>query len=174
VRAPSAVLAAAALALVSCGGGNHEPKLRLTMHHVSRGTCPVTAPLGRRHAPRRLQALVGDAGAERSFGKGGLWVLLPQETAPNAVPVRAGYSIKVPWYLNGSGDLKVVGERLDGAGSVDYDAYEVPGPGPRMQASSLTVSAAGCYGIKAEHHGQVITWVFRTRIETEDDPVPQS
>jgi hypothetical protein len=36
------------------------------------------------------------------------------------------------------------------------------------------VSAAGCYGIKAEHHGQVITWVFRTWVETENDPAPPS
>jgi hypothetical protein len=162
VRAPIAVLAAA-LALASCGGGNHEPKLRLTMHHVSRGTCPVTAPLGRRRAPRRLRALVGEEGAARSFGKGGLWVLLPLAGA-NAVPVRSGYDVKVPWYLDGAGDLRVVGERLDGAGRVDYDAYEVPGPGPRMQASSLTVSALGCYGIEAEHHGLVIRWVFRVSV----------
>lgn len=161
------------MALSACGGAK-QPPLRLNLRKVSHGTCPVTVPLGRARAPRRLQALVGADGAARSFGKGGLWVLLPQESAPNAVPVHAGFSIKVPWFLNGAGDLKVVGERLDGTGSVDYDAYEVPGPGPRMQASSLTVSARGCYGIKAEHHGQMITWVFRTRVETEDDPVPQS
>jgi hypothetical protein len=130
-------------------------------------------PLGTAQAPDRLQALAGAAAAARSFGKGGLWVLLPFDNAPNAVPVRAGYTVKVSWYLNGSGDLKVVGERIDGSGRVDYDAYEVPGPGPRMQASSLTVSAPGCYGIRAELHGQVITWVFRTQVETEDDPVPQ-
>jgi hypothetical protein len=163
----------ATLALSGCGGAR-EPALHLRMRKVSHGTCPVTLPLGTARAPRRLQALAGAERAARSFGKGGRWVLLPLETAPNAVPVRVGYTLKVPWYLNGSGDLKVVGERLDGAGHVDYDAYEVPGPGPRMQASSLTVSAPGCYGIRAEHHGQVITWVFRTRIETEDDPVPQS
>jgi hypothetical protein len=154
------VLLAAAVALAACGG-NREPKLRLTMHHVSRGTCPVTVPLGRARAPRRLQSLAGSDDASRSFGKGGLWVLLPDETSPNAVPVRSGLSVKVPWYLDGAGDLRVVGERLDGAGSVDYDAFAVPGPGPRMQASSLTVPAPGCYGIEAEHHGQVIRWVFR-------------
>jgi hypothetical protein len=159
VRAPPAVLAAA-LAFASCGG-NHEQKLRLSMHHVSRGTCPVTAPRGR--APRRLRSLVGADGAARSFGKGGLWVLLPLDGG-NAVPVRAGYDVKVPWYLDGAGDLRVVGERLDGAGRVDYDAYEVPGPGPRMQASSLTVSAPGCYGIEAEHDGLVIRWVFRVSV----------
>jgi hypothetical protein len=164
-RAPLAAVFAA-LALAACGGAK-QPALHLSMRKVSHGTCPVTAPLGTTQAPRRLQALAGAHGAARSFGKGGLWVLLPIETAPNAVPVSAGLSIKVPWYLNGSGDLKVVGERLDGSGHVDYDAYDVPGPGPRMEASSLTVSAPGCYGIKAEHHGQVITWVFETRVDTD-------
>jgi hypothetical protein len=80
------------------------------------------------------------------------------------VPVHAGYDVKVPWYLVGAGGLRVVGERLDGAGSVDYDAYDVPGPGPRLQASSLTVPALGCYGIAAEHHGVRITWVFRVTV----------
>jgi hypothetical protein len=158
-----ALLGLAALALAGCGADD-APQLRLSMHHVSRGTCPVTVPLGRMRAPRRMQALVGAAGAARSFGKGGLWVLLPDDSVPNAVPVSAGYSVKVPWYLDGAGDLRVVGERLDGTGGVDYDAYAVPGPGPRMQASSLTVSAPGCYGIEAEHHGLVIRWVFRASV----------
>jgi hypothetical protein len=169
VRAPPAVLAAA-LALASCGG-DHQPKLRLTMHHVSRGTCPVTAPLGRRRAPRRLQTLVGAAGAARSFGRGGLWVLLPLDGG-NAVPVRSGYDVKVPWYLDGAGDLRVIGERLDGAGRVDYDAYAVPGPGPRMQASSLTVPALGCYAIEAEHAGLVIRWVFRVGVSPAESGRP--
>jgi hypothetical protein len=163
----------AALLLAACGGGR-EPALHVRMHKVSQGTCPVTLPLGGARAPLRLRALAGADAAARSFGRGGLWVLLPLETAPNAVPVSAGYRVKVPWYLDGPGDLKVSGERLDGAGTIDYDAYEVPGPGPRMQASSLTVSARGCYGIEAEHHGEVIKWVFQTRVETEDDPAPAS
>jgi hypothetical protein len=87
------------------------------------------------------------------------------------VPVHAGYSVKVPWYLDGSGDLEVVGERLDGSGSVSYDAYDVPGPGPRMEASSLVVPEPGCYGIEAEHHGQVITWVFRASAQPTEGPV---
>jgi hypothetical protein len=152
-------LLAFTVALAACGG-NHDPKLRLTRHHVSRGACPVTVPLGSRQAPRRLQAMAGADGAARSFGRGGLWVLLPLDGG-DAVPVRAGYDVKVPWYLDGAGDLRVIGERLDGAGGVHYEAYEVPGPGPRMQASSLTVSAPGCYGIEAEHNGLVIRWVFR-------------
>ena len=155
----SVALAALALALAGCGGGG-KPALRLTMHHVSRGTCPVTVPLGRRRAPRRLEALVGADVAARSFGRGGLWVVLPLDGG-DAMPVRSGYDVKVPWYLDGAGDLRVVGERLDGAGRVHYEAYEVPGPGPRMQASSITVSAPGCYGIEAEHNGLVIRWVFR-------------
>lgn len=174
VRERARALAAAAAVTLSACGGAKQPPLHVNMRKVSQGTCPVTAPLGGERAPRRLRTLAGAQGAARSFGKGGLWVLLPLESAPNAVPVHAGYTIKVPWYLNGSGDLKVAGERLDGAGSVDYDAYEVPGPGPRMQASSLTVSARGCYGIEAEHHGQVISWVFQTRVETDSDPAPPS
>jgi hypothetical protein len=134
------------------------------MHKVSRGSCPVTVPLGRAEAPRRLASLAGPAAAADAFGRGGLWVLLPEETTANAVPVHAGYDVKVPWYLVGAGGLRVVGERLDGPGSVDYDAYAVPGPGPRLQASSLTVSALGCYGIEAEHQGEVIRWVFRATI----------
>jgi hypothetical protein len=141
------------------------------MHKVSRGACPVTAPLGRERAPPRLTALAGADGAARSFGKDGLWVVLPDASGPNAVPVHAGYSVKVPWYLVGSGDLEVVGERLDGVGSLSYDAYDVPGPGPRMEASSLVVSKPGCYGIEAEHHGQVITWVFRASAQATDGPV---
>jgi hypothetical protein len=160
VRLRGAVVAV--LALAGCGG--HTTPLRLTLHHVSRGSCPVTAPLGRTRAPRRLAALAGPAAADAAFGRGGLWVLLPLATTANAVPVHAGYDVKVPWYLVGAGGLRVVGERLDGAGSVDYDAYDVPGPGPRLEASSLTVSALGCYGIEAEHHGQVITWVFRATV----------
>jgi hypothetical protein len=161
-----AVPALAALALAACGGGD-KPPLRLTMHKVSRGTCPVTLPVGREAAPPRLQALAGDDGADRSYGRGGLWVLLPLDR-PNAVPVHSGYDVKVAWYLNGSGDLRVVGERLDGVGRVDYDAFEVPGPGPRMQASALTVPAPGCYGIEAEHHGEVIRWVFRASVSSPD------
>jgi hypothetical protein len=153
-------LAGAVLALAGCGG---DAPLRLTMHHVSRGSCPVTAPLGRARAPHGLATLVGASDADDSFGRGGLWVLLPLATA-NAVPVRAGYSVKVPWYLVGRGDLRLAGERLDGAGSVDYDTYQVPGPGPRMQASSLTLSALGCYAIEGEHHGEAITWVFRATV----------
>jgi hypothetical protein len=153
----------AVLALAGCGGGHATP-LRLALHHVSRGSCPVTAPLGRARAPRGLATLAGPAAAAEAFGRGGLWVLLPVATTANAMPVRAGYDVKVPWYLVGAGGLRVVGERLDGAGSVDYDAYDVPGPGPRMEASSLTVSALGCYGIEAEHHGEVITWVFRATV----------
>jgi hypothetical protein len=152
----------AVLALAGCGG--HATPLRLALHHVSRGSCPVTAPLGRARAPRGLATLAGPAAAAEAFGRGGLWVLLPLATTANAMPVRAGYDVKVPWYLVGAGGLRVVGERLDGAGSVDYDAYDVPGPGPRMEASSLTVSALGCYGIEAEHHGEVITWVFRATV----------
>src|SRR5207302_1352777 len=137
-------------------------RLTLRLPRVGRGACPVTAPLGRTRAPRRLATLAGPAGAADSFGKGRLWVVLPLHA--RAEPVHAGYTLEVPWYLDGRGGLRVVGERLDGAGSVDYDAYAVPGPGPRMQASSLTVSALGCYGIRAAHGGQVITWVFRARI----------
>jgi hypothetical protein len=158
VRLRGAV-AVAVLALAGCGGDATPP--RLSLHHVSRGSCPVTVPLGRARAPRGLAALAGASAAGEAFGRGGLWVLLPLATAANAVPVHAGYDVKVPWYLVGQGGLRVVGERLDGTGTVDYDAYEVPGPGPRMEASSLTVSALGCYGIEAEHHGEVITWVFR-------------
>jgi hypothetical protein len=160
VRLRGAV-AVAVLALAGCGG---DAPLRLSLHHVSRGSCPVTVPLGRARAPRGLAALAGPAGAADAYGHDGLWVLLPLETAANAVPVQAGYTVKVPWYLVGAGGLRVVGERLDGAGSVDYDAYDVPGPGPRMEASSLTVSALGCYGIEAEHHGERITWVFRATV----------
>jgi hypothetical protein len=158
---PSRAVAAAILALAGCGGA---APLRLSMHKVSRGSCPVTAPLGRARAPRRLTALAGASAAADAFGRGGLWVLLPLETTANAVPVHAGYDVKVPWYLVGAGGLRVVGERLDGSGSVDYDAYDVPGPGPRLQASSLTVPTLGCYGIEAEHHGEVIRWVFRVTV----------
>jgi hypothetical protein len=158
------------LALAGCGG--HAAPLKLAMHHVSRGSCPVTAPLGRDRAPRGLSTLAGPSAAEEAFGHGGLWVLLPLETAANAVPVHAGFDVKVPWYLVGAGGLRVVGERLDGAGSVDYDAYDVPGPGPRLQASSLTVSTLGCYGIEAEHHGVVITWVFRATVTPEENDPP--
>jgi hypothetical protein len=157
----------AVLALAGCGG--HATPLRLALHHVSRGSCPVTAPLGRALAPRGLTTLAGPSDAADAFGRGGLWVLLPVATA-NAVPVHAGYSVKVPWYLVGAGGLRVVGERLDGAGSVDYDTYQVPGPGPRMQASSLTLSALGCYAIMGEHHGEAITWVFRATVS----PAPGS
>jgi hypothetical protein len=159
---PRGAVAVALLALAGCGGDGAP--LRLSLHHVSRGNCPVTVPLGRTRAPHGLTTLAGRAAASEAFGHGRLWVLLPLETAANAVPVHAGYAVKVPWYLIGAGGLRVVGERLDGAGSVDYDAYEVPGPGPRLQASSLTVSALGCYAIEAEHHGEVITWVFRASV----------
>ncbi len=160
-------VAVAVLALAGCGGD--ATPLRLSLHHVSRGSCPVTAPLGRARAPRGLAALAGPSAAGEAFGRGGLWVLLPLATAANAVPVHAGYDVKVAWYLVGKGGLRVVGERLDGTGTVDYDAYEVPGPGPRMEASSLTVSAPGCYGIEAEHQGEVITWLFRATVG--DPPV---
>jgi hypothetical protein len=150
----------AVLALAGCGG---DAPLRPALHHVRPGSCPVTAPLGRARAPRGLATLAGPSDADDSFGRGGLWVLLPSATA-NAVPVHAGYSVKVGWYLDGDGDLRLGGERLDGAGSVDYDTYQVPGPGPRMQASSLTLSALGCYAIEGEHHGEAITWVFRAAV----------
>jgi hypothetical protein len=158
---PRGAVALAALALAGCGG---DAPLRLSLRHVRRGSCPVTAPLGRARAPRRLAALAGPAAAADAFGHGGLWVLLPLETSANAVPMHAGYDIKVPWYLVGKGGLRVAGERIDGPGGVDYDAYAVPGPGPRLQASSLTVPAPGCYGIEAEHHGEVIIWVFRATV----------
>jgi hypothetical protein len=94
--------------------------------------------------------------ARDAFGEGALWVLLPTWT-PNAVRVDSTYQVKVGWYLDGPGDLEVVGARIDGPGTLSYSTgYRMPGSQPRMVASTLTISAPGCYAVKARHAGAVI------------------
>jgi len=133
----------ACIALLTACGGSGEPPLRLAAQHVSRGSCPVSD------------------GKKGAFGEGPLRVLLATWT-PNAVRVDDAFEVKLGWYLDGPGDLEVIGTRIDGPGTLSYSTgYRPPGNGPRMEASTLTISAPGCYAVKARHAGAVITWVFR-------------
>jgi hypothetical protein len=72
--------------------------------------------------------------------------------------------VKVGWYLDGSGGLRIVGRRLDAPGSLKFsENYRVPGSQPRMEASSFTISRLGCYAVRGEHGDDAVTWVFLAR-----------
>ena len=145
---------------VGCGG-EASSRPRLPAVHMQSGRCPVTRPVSAGDVPPALTGLAG-SDAAAAFGKGGLWVLLPTAVEPNAVVRKGGYDVKVAWYLQGAGDLRVAGTRIDGPGRLSYgSAYAVPGEAARMQPSTLTISVPGCYVVKAEHDGASITWVFR-------------
>jgi len=160
VIARIALVAALAAAIAGCGGSSRaQPTMPVA--HMQGGRCPVTKPVGAERAPPALSRLVG-SDAARSFGDDGLWVLLPSASGPNAVPQDDGYGVKVGWFLRGTGELRVAGKRIDGPGRLSYkSAYVVPGDADRLQPSTLTVSAPGCYAVRAEHGDAAITWVFR-------------
>jgi hypothetical protein len=158
----AAMVVAAAGEGAACGG-NAATRPELPVVHARPGHCPVTRAVNSDRVPPGLAALA-KSDAARSYGKGRLWVLLPATTEPNAVPRDSSYDVKVAWYLDGGGDLRVVGTRIDGAGRLSFgSAYTVPGDAARVQPSTLTVSAPGCYAVRAEHDGASITWVFRAR-----------
>jgi hypothetical protein len=153
-------LSALAGVTVGCGGHSRsEPEMPVV--RMQGGRCPVTKPMAAGQAPSALSRLVG-SDAAASFGKGDLWVLLPSAGGPNAVRQDGAYGVKVAWFLDGAGDLRVLGKRIDGDGRLSYgSAYKVPGVDARLQPSTLTVSAPGCYAVRAEHGDASITWVFR-------------
>jgi hypothetical protein len=155
-------VAAAAGEGAGCGG-NATTQPELPAIHARPGQCPITRPVNSDRVPPGLSALVR-SDAARSFGKDRLWVLLPAIAEPNAVARDGGYDVKVAWYLQGAGDLRVVGTRIDGTGRLSFgSAYTVPGDAARVQPSTLTVSAPGCYAVRAEHDHASITWIFRAR-----------
>jgi hypothetical protein len=158
-----------ACALAACGGSGGRPLTAyLTGQPLKRGqACPVTRPGDRREpvpAPMR-QLLAADAGT--AYGRGGLWVLLPypQENASRADDGRL--NSKIAWYIGVSGHLHAVAKRLDGRTrqTARLDVADDPSAyAHRMQPSTLTVPAAGCWQVAGRVGRAVLVWTYATRL----------
>lgn len=126
------------------------------------GSCPVTIP--RRWAPPDGVSFRALFGAGYSDGNGKLWVggLWPHGVivaGPGLVSRDGSVGVKLGWFRNTPGRLRITGRRVDGQ-APPLRAYVPPGYGGRgFQASGVIFSTAGCWQVTGKVGTATLTFV---------------